>query len=260
LEESNLYYRTIKKELADWETQMTTPPGIISRTSKSVQTKMQNLVPQKAQDVITLAIKTMIETVLSGSSVLTKEKRAIDPVLSESDFLVEKAFGMYHKMAVAQGVGLGLGGFLINLADLPALMTIKVKFLFDCCKLYGFDVDQKTERLFILHVFQLAYCSGQRQMEVFPIIRDWDEHAEQIEVNWEKLQIEYRDYMDVAKLLQLLPVVGAVAGGAANHSLVTKLKTTAMNCYRLRILKSGENSDDDSGDDSMDTKAASLRA
>ena len=234
---SNLYYKTIMKELAAWEKQITKPPSLTNRLSKGLQTKVQNLIPQKAQDIITSAIKTMIETVLSGSSLLTKEKKAVNPALAESDFLVERAYNTYHKMAVAQGIGFGLGGFFINLADLPALMTIKVKFLFDCGKLYGFDVDQKTERLFMLHVFQLAYCSDQRRLEIFPIIREWDKYADQIEIDWEKLQIEYRDYMDIAKLLQLLPLVGAIAGGTANHGLIKKLKVTAMNCYRLRILK-----------------------
>jgi hypothetical protein len=237
-DESNLYYKTIKKELTAWEKQITKRPSITNRMSKNLQTKLQNLIPRKAQEVITLAIKAMIETVLSGSSLITKEKKATNPTLSESDFLVERIFSTYHKMAVAQGVGFGLGGFLINLADLPALLTIKVKFLFDCGKLYGFDVNQKTERLFMLYVFQLAYCSDARRLEIFPIIREWDKHAEQIEMDWERLQIEYRDYLDIAKLLQLLPVVGAVAGGTANHNLIKKLKKTAMNCYRLRIMNS----------------------
>lgn len=238
MDESNVYYKTIKKELATWEKQITKRPSITNRMSKSLQTKAQNLIPQKAQDVITAAIKVMIETILSGSSLLTKEKKATNPTLAESDFLVERAFSTYHKMAVAQGVGFGLGGFLINLADLPALLTIKVKFLFDCSKLYGFDVDLKTEWLFMLHVFQLAYCSDARRLVIFSTIREWDKHVDQLEMDWERLQIEYRDYMDIAKLLQLLPVVGAVAGGTANHGLIKKLKITAMNCYRLRIINS----------------------
>ncbi|MCL1997478.1 MAG: EcsC family protein [Turicibacter sp.] len=234
----NLYYKTITKELSTWERQMTASPSLRNRLSKSIQGKIQNLIPQKAQNLITAAIKTMIETVLSGSSLLTKEKQAAEPQLSESDFLAERAFAFYYKMAVAQGVGFGLGGFLVNLGDLPALMSIKVKFLFDCCKLYGFNPDEKMERLFILHVFQLAYCGDARRLELFPIIKNWNDHAGQIELDWEKLQIEYRDYMDIAKLLQMLPIVGAAAGGAANHALMKKLKTTAMNCYRLRLLHS----------------------
>jgi len=238
LEEHGIYYKTIKKELEVWQKQITRPPSIINKLSKGVQTKVQHLIPQKAQDIITAAIKTMVETVISGSILLTNSKHdvAVNPTLSESDFLVERAFNTYYKLAIAQGVGFGLAGFLINLADLPALLTVKVKFLFDAAKLYGFDVNHKIERIFMLYVFQLAYCCDRRRLEIFPIIQNWETLSEQLEVDWEQLQIEYRDYMDISKLLQLLPVVGAVAGASANHSLMKKLKVTTMNCYRLRFI------------------------
>jgi len=233
---SSLYYQTIKEELTAWEEQMMTPPRFFNRMSKGVQTKLQNLIPQKGQDIITVALKGMIESVLYGSNLLTKTKPAADPTLSESEFLVERAFNTYYKVAVAQGVGFGLGGFLVNLADLPALLTLKVKFLFDCGKLYGFDLDKKSERLFLLYVFQLAFCCDKRRVQIYPIIKYWDRHADMLEMDWEKLQIEYRDYLDISKLLQLLPIVGAPAGAMANHGLMKKLRVTAMNCYRLRVL------------------------
>jgi len=216
---------------------MTKSPSFINRTSKTVQRKIQSIVPAKVQNLITGAIKVMIETVISGSSMLTKTESVQQPSLAESDYLLTKLYPTYHKIAVAQGVGFGLGGFLINLADIPALLTIKTKFLFDCCKLYGFDIDDPNERAFMLYVFQLAYCCDERRLEIFPIIKNWDSYVENTTVDWEKLQLEYRDYLDIAKLLQLLPMVGAVAGGAANHSLMSKLKATAMNCYRLRVLR-----------------------
>ena len=236
MDESSLYYETVQKELSAWEKQIRKDPGLGKRLSKKVQAKVHSVTPLKVQDLITASIKTMIETVLGSSRLLTKTKINRDPTLAESDFLVERAYQSYHKAAVAQGIGFGLGGFLVNLADMPALLTVQVKFLFDCCKLYGFDPDIKIERLFILHVFQLAYSSSRRGAEILPLIKDWDAQAQTLEADWEKLQMEYRDYMDIAKLMQLLPVVGAVAGGAANHNLMNRLKQTAMNAYRLRII------------------------
>ncbi|MCL2197431.1 MAG: EcsC family protein [Defluviitaleaceae bacterium] len=231
----NLYLKTIKKELTAWEKKMQKKPSLTNRASKAIQEKIQNLVPDKVQNLITAAVKTMIETVISGSGLITKTEQTLKPSLAESDFLVTQAFSVYHKTAVAQGIGFGLGGVLINLADLPALLLVKTKFLFDCAKLYGFDISDDKERMFMLYVFQLAYCCDRRRLEIFPIIKNWD--TESAEIEWEKLQTEYRDYMDIAKLLQLLPVVGAVAGGAANHRLMNKLKVTAMNCYRMRVLQ-----------------------
>jgi len=236
LEETNLYYKAIKKELAAWEKQMTKRPRYINKQSKKVQAKLHGLVPQKAQDVITAAIKTTAETILTGSSMLTETKQNQMAALAEGDYLVDKAYDAYHAVAVAQGAGFGLGGFLINLADIPAMLSIKVKFLFDCCKLYGFNADEPAERLFMLHVFQLAYSCDQKRSEIFELMQDWDNHVQEMDMDWEALQIEYRDYLDIAKLLQLVPIVGAVAGGAANHNLMKKLKVTAMNAYRMRVL------------------------
>ncbi|RYF21417.1 MAG: EcsC family protein, partial [Flavobacteriales bacterium] len=50
-------------------------------------------------------------------------------------------------------------------------------------------------------------------------------------------QQEYRDYIDLAKLAQLLPVVGAAVGAVANYQLIKKLGKTAMMSYSMRLLK-----------------------
>ena len=54
--------------------------------------------------------------------------------------------------------------------------------------------------------------------------------------DWRKFQLEYRDYIDVAKLAQLLPLVGAPIGAVVNWRLTQRLAETAMNAYRLRLL------------------------
>jgi hypothetical protein len=228
----------MKKELAIWEWEITKRQGLGKMLSQHVQMGIHSMTPRKIQDLITGSVKTLIEGVLHGSCWITKTRIAPHPTLAESDFLVERAYGSYHKAAVAQGIGIGLGGFIVNLADLPALLTTQVKFLFDCCKLYGFNPDIESERVFILYVFQLAYSSNRRRADILPLIKKWDSYAKDLTPDWETLQIEYRNYMDIAKLLQLLPVVGAVAGGTANHNLMRTLKKTAMNAYRLRIISS----------------------
>ena len=232
----NLYHETIKKELEEWQAKLLKKPSMVNSFSKGIQGKVQDLMPAKAQEMITLAIKTMIETVLSASSILTETEVSVNPALSESDFLVERSYKTYYKVAMAQGIGFGMGGVLINLADLPALLSIKVKFLFDCAKLYGFDIEEKSERLFMLYVFQLAFCGDEHRRKVLPVVMNWNDYKDDAQMNWQALQIEYREYMDVAKLLQLLPVVGAAAGGVANHNLMQKLKVTAMNSYRWRVI------------------------
>jgi hypothetical protein len=56
-------------------------------------------------------------------------------------------------------------------------------------------------------------------------------------MEWREFQQEYRDYIDFAKMLQLLPGIGAVAGAYANYNLLDQLGETARNAYRLRFIK-----------------------
>ena len=56
--------------------------------------------------------------------------------------------------------------------------------------------------------------------------------------DWRNFQQEYRDYIDLSKLLQLIPGIGAITGAYVNHRLTNKLGVTALNAYRMRISKS----------------------
>ena len=72
---------------------------------------------------------------------------------------------------------------------------------------------------------------------------DWDEKANGIPddihlFDWRTFQQEYRDYIDIAKMAQLIPVIGAPVGAVANYGLVKKLGKTAKNAYRMRAFKS----------------------
>lgn len=43
--------------------------------------------------------------------------------------------------------------------------------------------------------------------------------------------------IDLAKMAQLIPVIGAAVGAVVNYRLVQQLGVTAMNCYRMRMLE-----------------------
>jgi hypothetical protein len=164
-----------------------------------------------------------------------------DATLVEREVLIKKKFNYYKGSAVASGAGTGAGGFLLGLADFPILLSIKMKFLFSVASLYGFDVKDYKERLFILHVFQMAFSNADKRVETYQIVTNWNEYADKLpqtleDFNWREFQQEYRDYIDLAKMLQMIPGFGAVFGAFANFRLMDKLHNTALNCYRLRIL------------------------
>jgi hypothetical protein len=116
-----------------------------------------------------------------------------------------------------------------------------MKMLFDIAAAYGYNVKDYRERLFILHIFQLAFSSKEESQNIFVKMQDWDNKAHQLPTNidefdWLTFQQQYRDYIDLAKLAQMLPFVGAAVGAVANYKLIDKLGKTAMMSYRMRFF------------------------
>lgn len=229
------YEEKVIKELEQWKATFMKDSSMMTRFSKKVQMKVQQLIPAKVQKVLTETIRMMVQTISAGSNFIKPKLKETTWSLQRRDDKVRKKMDEYKKIAAAEGAGTGAGGILLGLADFPLLLGIKIKFLFDAATLYGFDTSNKEERLFILHVFQLAFSSDDHRKEIWKAIETWDTEEEN-HMDWEKFQTEYRDYIDLAKMLQLVPIIGAPVGAYANYQLLQRLGEVTMNCYRMRLL------------------------
>src|SRR5215217_1178913 len=235
------YEHQAQVELNAWQDKMRRRPSLGDKLSKAVQTKMNNLIPEKVHRVITEAIKGMVRGVLFGAQ-HTAPKAALFSSLKSTEEGVERRVKFYKNAAAAEGGVTGAAGFLASLADFPILLGMKLKLLFDIAALYGYDVNDYKERLYILHIFQLAFSSQKHRRSVYFQMENWDlkKHllpADVHQFDWRAFQQEYRDYIDLAKLAQLIPGIGAVVGYVVNYRLVNKLGVTAMNAYRMRRLQ-----------------------
>jgi len=231
------YERKVEEELHDWRKKILKRPSLFNQISKKAQTRINEMIPEKAHKIITESMKSMVKTTLIGSNVITKKEQNSNNDLMERDDLLKEKLVSYRKTAVIEGAGTGAGGIFLGLADFPLLLSIKIKFLFEAATIYGFNTDEYEERLFILHVFQLAFSSDKKRKETLYIIDNWETEKEKLlDMDWRVFQQEYRDYIDLIKLLQLIPGFGAIVGAYANHNLLDTLGETAMNVYRSRIL------------------------
>ncbi|PGZ94345.1 ABC transporter-associated protein EcsC [Bacillus pseudomycoides] len=230
------YEQKVILELQQWKRKIVKNSSAMTRLSKAVQMKVQQLIPAKVQNILTETIKTMVQGISAGSNFIKPKLKETDWSLQRRDEEVLKKMDEYKKIAAAEGAGTGAGGLLLGLADFPLLLSIKIKFLFDAATLYGYDTSKKEERLFILHVFQLAFSSDDHRKEIWKAIETWDTNIEN-HIDWEKFQQEYRDYIDLAKMLQLVPIIGAPVGAYANYQLLQRLGEVTMNCYRLRFFQ-----------------------
>ena len=232
---------SITTELSHWQTRMRRKPNLVDHLSKEAQNRINRIIPEKVHSAITVIIKNMIRGVLFGAQ-YTVPKVTTYATLTEVEAAVDRRIEIYKNTAAAEGGITGAGGFLAAMADFPILLGIKLKLLFDIAAIYGFDVKDYKERLYILHIFGLAYSSQQYRRALFAKMEDWDAKKHQLpddvhQFEWRSFQQEYRDYIDLAKLAQLIPGIGAVVGFVVNYRLIKKLGDTAKNAYRMRLLQ-----------------------
>jgi len=236
------YEEKITIELEFWKREMMQKPSFLNKVTNSVQKKINSYIPVKVHQAITTTMKGMVKTVLYGSKYTTSATPPEEMSLIHREALVREKIDSYCKTGAAEGGITGAGGFLMSMADFPILIGIKMKMLFEIASLYGYDVKDYRERLYILYIFQLAFSSQQGTTKIFLHIKDWETQLQTLPENpenfdWLTFQQEYRDYIDLAKLAQLLPVVGAAVGAVANYQLIKKLGKTAMQAYRMRLKK-----------------------
>jgi hypothetical protein len=235
----NKYEEQIGYELQFWKMELNKKPSLLGNWATKIQTKINSYIPTKIHKAITVTIKQMVKAVLFGSKYTTSALLDKEMTLLHREALVKSKIDSCSKTGAAEGGITGAGGFLMSMADFPILIGIKIKMLFEIASLYNYDVKDYRERLYILHIFQLAFSSKKGSQKVFEQMQNWDkklivlpESADQFD--WQTFQQEYRDYIDLAKMAQLLPVVGAAVGAVANYQLIQKLGKTAIMAYRMR--------------------------
>src|SRR5699024_5872913 len=201
------YEDRVYRECIDWQHSMMKRSSIFGRMGKSVQNKINEKIPQKVHDILTESVKQMVKSMLFGSELLQKHEPITELSLEEREKRIENKIITYRRTATVEGAGTGFGGLWLGLADVPMLLSIKMKFLYDVADMYGYEVRNYSERLYLLHIFQLAFSSETKRIDTFLKLKNWQNTMQSYpsieSLDWQEFQLEYRDYIDLAKLLQL---------------------------------------------------------
>ncbi len=238
------YISEVEDDLMSWERKIKKKSSLFSRSAKKLQNRINRAIPERIHTIMTTSIKTMVHGVLAGNTYTVKTPLQFQS-LRLKDEEARHLIQTYKRIAAAEGAGTGAGGVLLGLADFPLLLSIKMKFLFDMASIYGYDARRLEERIFILYIFQLAFSSDETRREVYERFENWEKSLGKETVketfdehDWKTFQLEYRDYIDLPKLLQMIPGIGAVVGAFVNYHFVDWLGETAMNTYRKRLIQS----------------------
>lgn len=228
---------TVRAEMEAWRARVLKRQNLWDWASKGTQERINRIIPERVHAVITAGVEAMTKGILFGSD-LVKARPTAEGSLAARELRARAAIRVYRNTAGVEGGVAGAGGFVLAAADFPALMAIKVRMLGDVVAAYGWGGGSVRERLFVLHIFHLAFASARRRPEALKALEDWianvDQPTEITDYDWRKFQQEYRDYIDLAKMAQLIPVVGSPIGAVVNWRLVDRLGETAVMACRMR--------------------------
>ncbi len=229
------------QEMKDWQKMLQKKPSVGNRIATYAQQRWNRIIPEKVHQGITVVIEKMVKGVLFGVKHTTFKLRA-NRSFDETEARADQLISRYQNTASVEGAVAGSGGFMLGLAEVPVLIALKMKLLFDLANVYGYNVKDYKERLYILHIFQLTFSSQAGRRKLYHTIAHWEEYCATLPENeenfdWRTFQQEYRDYIDLAKMLQLIPYAGAVVGFVVNKRLVRKLGFYAKNAYRMRYFE-----------------------
>ena len=241
------YERRVCLALQKWQMEMCQyRPSLLQQWSLQWQQKIDNLIPKKIHTAMANGVRIGISSFLQGLSLIPVGQKKLFgkyATLEKIDEVYVRTLDKYKTLSAAEGAGTGAGGLVLSAIDFPALISIKLKFLQEVAVLYGFDIKNITERVFLLKVFQLAYASPEHRRAVYEEVKSWDETSPKKRqtvaqsISWHDFYLDYKEHIEFRKMLQILPGIGAVIGAWANHSLLDELGETAQSAYRLRYLQ-----------------------
>ena len=143
-------------------------------------------------------------------------------------------------IATIEGAGLGLLG--LGLPDIPLLISVILKTIYEISLSYGFNYESNNEKIYILNLISAAVTTEEVQGRYNTKV---DELSGNIDFNGivnENLDDEMKEtshnlfeVMVTSKFIQGIPIIGVV-GSITNYNVVNKIGKYASLKYKKRYL------------------------
>lgn len=144
-------------------------------------------------------------------------------------------------VATLQGATTGIGGIFTLAIDIPVLLGLSLKTLQEIALTYGYDPEDRNERIFIVKCLQFASADVVGKEAILNELASFNEKRESKEMmsqlqGWREVVYTYRDQFGWKKLLQIIPIAGILFGAYTNRSMIRDLTETGMMLYRKRRI------------------------
>lgn len=215
-------------------------------TPKFIQSKMGSLIDELGQYVQTggsyLSSTSKIKSYYPRMGIET-----MDDVKGLSISVMDKAVEGIAKnrknLATMQGAGTGIGGIFTLSIDIPFLLGLQLKTLQDIAICYGYDPNDKKERLFIIKSLQFISSDIVGKQAILSQLSKFDKQDEETKrevlseiQGWREVVLTYRDQFGWKKLFQMIPIAGLVFGAFINRSAINDIAEAGMMLYRKRRI------------------------
>ena len=232
----------------------------VSEKISPVQEKIESKIPKKLQLTLENAFEASFKLIFEkGLGIIeksySKEERHIAfdihhyTILKQTthknirrmDQAAKKGTLLNQLVTTAEGGILGALG--IGLPDIPLLIGMILKNIYEMSLSYGFDYTSDREKLYILYLICAGVTKGEIKVGYSKQLDDLAQEKSYLEMT--SLQIEkaikeaaqrLAESMLMAKFIQGLPLVGVV-GGICNYTMMKEISQMSQIKYKKRYLK-----------------------
>ncbi|GLY11220.1 hypothetical protein Bbad01_24360 [Bacillus badius] len=239
-----------QKQLGIWDKMARLPFTLLDKaTPKIIQNKLALLLEEVGSFVQTggqylvqeKSILKKIEAANPGVTVESIDDAAAVP-LKKMDAVAEEIKQSRANMATVQGASTGVGGIFTLAADIPLLLGLSLKTLQEIAIVYGYDPEQREERVFIIKCLQFTSSDVVGKKAILTELagfydgrRQSQEMISQLQ-GWREVMYTYRDQLGSKKMFQLIPIAGIVFGAFTNRTAVLDAAENAAMLYKKRRL------------------------
>lgn len=170
---------------------------------------------------------------------LSLESRA-NLSISKMNNAAQKLSEVRANTAMIQGGATGIGGIFTLAIDIPILIGLTLKTIQEVAVCYGYDPNDKQERIFIVKCMQFASSDIVGKKAILEELSVFTEKGpENLQMmsqlqGWREVLMTYRDNFGWKKLFQMIPVAGLIFGAYVNKSIVNDTAEVAQMLYRKR--------------------------
>lgn len=222
---------------------------------------LDKVTPKFIQEKVGQIVDEMVSYVESGGKYLVKEEQVAelfekrlteeerngpdiavtDLPLSMMDAVADELTKSRAKFAKWQGATTGFGGVFTLALDIPMLFGQMLKIVQELAMTYGYDPNEKVERVFVIKCVQFTSCDFVGKQSIIEELTTFDEPDRQRSMiqqleGWREVVLMQAENFGWKKLFQMIPIAGVLFGAYMNKKTIEDIAEVAKMLYRKRRI------------------------